>query len=92
MKKFILAAMLAVVGFGGAAVVAPQKAEAQVYFGFGAGPGWGHRHYYGPPAYAYGGPRYVYGGPRYYAPSCWWQRRVVDTPWGPRWRRVRVCN
>ena len=40
----------------------------------------------------YARPYYGYGpGPGYYGYSCW-RRVIVDTPWGPRARRVWVCD
>lgn len=57
-----------------------------------------HHGFYGPPRpYGfYGAPR-PYGfyrpyRPAYVAPSCWVERRWVDTPWGPEPRRVRICR
>lgn len=46
------------------------------------GPGYG---YYGGPGY-YGAAYPVYGG------GCYLTRQRVWTPYGPRWRRVRVCD
>lgn len=46
--------------------------------------GW-HRGYYGP--------RFYVGGPAYYGGGyggCY-VRRLVPTPWGPRWRLVNRC-
>ena len=37
----------------------------------------------------YGG--YYGGGPYYAARGCW-RRTLVDTPWGPRVRRIWVCD
>jgi len=47
------------------------------------GGGWGHR--------GWGGPRF-YGGPYYYGGygGCY-VRRLVPTPWGPRWRLINRC-
>jgi hypothetical protein len=46
------------------------------------GGGWGHRGW---------GPRF-YGGPYYYGGygGCY-VRRLVPTPWGPRWRLINRC-
>lgn len=81
------AASAAPVAAGLGAATAPDVPveQAQVYFGFGGGPGYG---YYGGPRRYWGGgygPGYgYYGGPRY-------RRRVVCrvryTPYGPR----QVC-
>jgi hypothetical protein len=47
--------------------------------------------FYGPPRpYGYG--IYRPYRPAYVAPSCWVERRWVDTPWGPEPRRVRICR
>jgi hypothetical protein len=67
-----------------AAALAPTSASAFGGHGFhggwhGGGWGWGGpRVYVGGPAYGYG-----YGG-------CY-VRRLVPTPWGPRWRVVNRC-
>jgi hypothetical protein len=52
---------------------------------YGGGHGYhGHRHWGG-------GPRFGFA-PRYYGSyaGCY-QRRLVPTPWGPRWRTVNRC-
>ena len=65
----------------GAAALAPTSASA-----------WGgwHGGWHG-----WGGPRVVIGGPAYYgggyAYGGCYVRRVVPTPWGPRWRLVNRC-
>ena len=41
----------------------------------------------------WGGPRFLVGGPLYYGPAyggCY-VRRLVPTPWGPRWRLINRC-
>jgi len=70
-----------------AAALAPTSASAH---GFGwHGGGWhgGHHHGWGGPGFFIGGPAlynsYAYGG-------CY-VRRLVPTPWGPRWRLVNRC-
>jgi hypothetical protein len=81
-RKLILAAT-ATATIGVAALV-PTSASAY----------WaGHRWHSGPAfSVRIGAPAYAYG-PRYgFAPRCWTQRRLVRTPWGPRWRPVRVCR
>ena len=64
----------------GAAFLAPTSASA-----WGGHGGW-HR---------WGGPRIVVGGPAYYgggyAYGGCYVRRLVGTPWGPRWRLVNRC-
>jgi hypothetical protein len=68
-----------------AAALAPTSASAHG-FGWGGG-GWhGHHHGWGGPGFFFGGPvlnSYAYGG-------CY-VRRLVPTPWGPRWRLVNRC-
>jgi hypothetical protein len=64
-----------------AAALAPTSASAWGGHGHGwHGGGWG-------------GPRFFIGGPAYYGPGyggCY-VRRLVPTPWGPRWRLVNRC-
>ena len=67
----------------GVAALAPTSASA---WGGGWHGGW-HR--------GWGGPRFFVGGPAYYGYSygyggCY-ARRLVPTPWGPRWRLVNRC-
>jgi len=62
----------------GAAALAPTSASAW------GGHGWHH---------GWGGPRIFIGGPAYYGygyGGCY-VRRLVSTPWGPRWRLVNRC-
>ena len=59
----------------GAAALAPTSASAW-------GGGWHHGH--------------GWGGPRFYAPVSYgyggcYVRRLVPTPWGPRWRLINRC-
>ena len=68
----------------GAAALAPTSASAG---GWHHG-GW-HRHHH----HGWGGPRVFIGGPAHYAGGyggCY-ARRLVPTPWGPRWRLVNRC-
>jgi hypothetical protein len=64
-----------------AAALAPTSASAWGGHGHGwHGGGWG-------------GPRFFIGGPAYYGSGyggCY-VRRLVPTPWGPRWRLVNRC-
>ena len=60
----------------GAAALAPSTASAW------GGHGWHGGHWGGPRVFV-GGPAYGYGG-------CY-VRRLVPTPWGPRWRLVNRC-
>ena len=67
----------------GAAALAPTSASAW------GGHGW-HGGWHGG---GWGGPRFVVGGPAYYGygyGGCY-VRRLVPTPWGPRWRLVNRC-
>ena len=59
-----------------AAALAPTSASAW------GGQGWHGGHWGGPSVFV-GGPAYGYGG-------CY-MRRLVPTPWGPRWRTVNRC-
>jgi hypothetical protein len=73
----------------GAAALAPTSASA--WYGGGGwhggwhGGGWHH-------GWGWGGPRFFVGGPAYYGGygGCY-VRRLVPTPWGPRWRLVNRC-
>jgi hypothetical protein len=87
LRKLSLAAAAAV--SLGVAALAPTAASA-----WGGGwhggwhPGWhgGFYHHYGY------GPRFYVGGPAYnYGYGGCYARRLVPTPWGPRWRLVNRC-
>jgi hypothetical protein len=68
----------------GAAALAPTSASA--WDGGWHHGGWHH-------GWGWGGPRVVIGGPAYYGHGyggCY-VRRLVGTPWGPRWRLVNRC-
>ena len=61
-----------------AAALAPTSASAWGGHGWDRG-GWG-------------GPRFFVGGPAYgYGYGGCYVRRLVPTPWGPRWRLVNRC-
>ncbi|AWM07176.1 sulfur globule protein precursor [Bradyrhizobium symbiodeficiens] len=82
LRKLSLAAVAAV-ALG--AALAPTSASAHWH---GGGPGW-----HGGGGW-HGGHRW--GGPRFYAPVSYgyggcYVRRLVPTPWGPRWRMVNRC-
>ena len=62
-----------------AAALAPTSASAWGGHGGWHGGGWG-----------WGGPRVFIGGPAYGYGGCY-VRRLVPTPWGPRWRLVNRC-
>jgi hypothetical protein len=77
-RKLILA--LGATAAIGAAALAPTTASAHMH---------GHGHWYG---HGFGFGYYGYG-PTYLAgPDCYIVRRVIVTPYGPRVRRVTVCN
>jgi hypothetical protein len=60
----------------GVAALAPTSASA-----------WGGWHHGG----GWGGPRVIVGGPAYYPHGDCYVRRLVGTPWGPRWRLINRC-
>ena len=67
-----------------AAALAPTSASA--WGGHGWHGGWHH-------GWGGGGSRVFIGGPAYYGAGyggCY-VRRLVPTPWGPRWRLVNRC-
>jgi hypothetical protein len=64
----------------GAAALTPTSASA--WGGHGWHGGWDH---------GWGGPRIFIGGPAYYGYGGCYVRRLVSTPWGPRWRLVNRC-
>ncbi len=72
----------------GAAALAPTSASAGGFHHGGWHHGGWHHRYHG-----WGGPRVFVGGPAYYGGGyggCY-ARRLVPTPWGPRWRLVNRC-
>ncbi|MBV9560903.1 MAG: sulfur globule protein precursor [Bradyrhizobium sp.] len=74
----------------GAAALAPSPAAAWGGWHGGWHPGW-HGGYYHAWYRPWGwGPRY-YASPVYYGYGGCYVRRVVPTPWGPRWRLVNRC-
>jgi len=85
LRKFSLVAIAA--ASLGVAALAPTSASAWGgWHGGWHGGGWHH-------GWGWGGPRFVVGGPAYYAggyDGCY-ARRLVGTPWGPRWRLVNRC-
>jgi hypothetical protein len=91
-EEFIMLRKLSLVAVAaislGAAALAPTSASA---FGGWHG-GWHGGGWHG----GWGGPRFFVGGPGYYyGPSygyggCY-VRRLVPTPWGPRWRLINRC-
>jgi hypothetical protein len=64
----------------GVAALAPTSASAHWHGGWHHG-GWG-----------WGGPRFFAGGPGFgYGDGGCYVRRLVPTPWGPRFRLVNRC-
>jgi hypothetical protein len=80
LRKTILA--LAAVGTLSVAALAPTSASA---WGFHGGWHGGFHHHFG----GFRGIGLVGG---YYGGDCYMTRQVVDTPFGPRVRRVQVCD
>jgi hypothetical protein len=78
MFRKIMFALTAVTALG-AAALAPTSASA------GWKGGWKHHNHHWGKSFYYGGPAYVA-----YGYGCW-VKRWVDTPYGPRLRRVYVC-
>ena len=84
LRKFSLVAVAA--ASLGVAALAPTSASAWGGWHGGWHRGWG-----------WGGPRIVVGGPAYYGYGGYggyggcYARRLVPTPWGPRWRLVNRC-
>jgi hypothetical protein len=79
LRKLSLVAVAAILL--GAAALAPTSASAWGWHGGWHG-GWG-------------GPRIFVGGPAYYGygygyGGCY-VRRLIPTPWGPRWQLVNRC-
>jgi hypothetical protein len=71
--------------------LAPTSASAWVgHDGGWHGGGW-HGGWHGR-GWGWGGPRFYVGGPGYgYGYGGCYVRRLVPTPWGPRWRVVNSC-
>jgi hypothetical protein len=73
----------------GAAALAPTSASA--WGGHGWNGGW-HGGWHG--GYGWRAPRFYVGGPAYaygYGSDGCYVRRLVPTPWGPRWRLINRC-
>jgi hypothetical protein len=88
LRKLSLAAVAAV--SLGAAALAPTSASAWGMHGGWHGGGWRGGWHGG---YGWGAPRFYVGGPGYYGygyGGCY-ARRLVPTPWGPRWQLVNRC-
>jgi hypothetical protein len=78
----------------GAAALAPTSASA--WGGWHGGYGGWHHGWYGGWHHGWWGPRVVVGGPGYgaypsYGYGGCYVRRLIPTPWGPRWRLVNRC-
>ena len=95
LRKLSLAAVAAV--SLGAAALAPSSASAWGggwHGGWHGGhPGWHAGGWYHRPYGGFYGPRFYVGGPAYgaYAYGGCYVRRLIPTPWGPRWRMVNRC-
>jgi hypothetical protein len=81
-RKFSLVALAA--ASLGMAALAPTSASA-----WGGGGGWHGGWHGGGWHRGWGAPRFYVGGPAYYG-GCY-VRRLVPTPWGPRWRLISRC-
>lgn len=64
-----------------AAALSPTTASAHGWHGHHGYHGW-HRGF----GFGFYAPTYVGG------PDCYVVRRLIDTPYGKRWRRVTVCD
>jgi hypothetical protein len=73
----------------GAAALAPTSASA--WGGWHGGYGGWHGGYGGGWHHGWWGPRIAVGGPGYYGYGGCYVRRLVPTPWGPRWQLVNRC-
>ncbi len=82
LRKLSLAAVAAV-ALG--AALAPTSASAHWHGGGWHGGGWYHGGGWG-----WGGPRF-YVAPVSYGYGGCYVRRLVPTPWGPRWRLINRC-
>ena len=91
LRKLSLAAVAAVALGAAALTPTPASAWGGWHGGYHAGwhGGWYHRAGWGPRFYGYG-PSY-YGAPVSYGYGGCYVRRLVPTPWGPRWRLVNRC-
>lgn len=78
-RKFIIA--LGATAVVAAAALSPTSASAFGWHGHHGHHGW------------HGGFGFGLYAPTYYAgPDCYVVRRLIDTPYGKRWRRVTVCD
>ena len=68
------------------AMTALAPTSASAFGGHFGGHGW-HGGWHG----GWGGPRFFVGGPAYYGYGGCYVRRLVPTPWGPRWRPINRC-
>jgi hypothetical protein len=87
MLRKLSLALVAAVSLG-AAALAPTSASAWGGWHGGGHGGWHH---------GWGGPRFFAGGPVYYGygyndgyGGCY-VRRLIPTPFGPRWRLINRC-
>ena len=87
LRKFSLVAVAA--ASLGVAALAPTSASAWVGHGGGWHGGWHGGRVWGGPRFFVGGPAYGYYGGYGYG-GCY-VRRLVPTPFGPRWRLINRC-
>ena len=78
-RKLIIA--LGATAVVAAAALSPTTASASGWHGHHGYHGW-HRGF----GFGFYAPTYVGG------PDCYVVRRLIDTPYGKRWRRVTVCD
>ena len=78
-RKLIIA--LGATAVGAAAALSPTTASASGWHGHHGHHGW-HRGF----GFGFYAPTYVGG------PDCYVVRRLIDAPYGKRWRRVTVCD
>ncbi|MCA1466697.1 MULTISPECIES: sulfur globule protein precursor [unclassified Bradyrhizobium] len=91
LRKLSLAAVAAA-ALG--AALAPTSASAHWQGGgHGGGRHHGHAHHHHGHhhGHGWGGPRFYAGGPVSYGYGGCYVRRLVPTPWGPRWRLINRC-
>jgi opacity protein-like surface antigen len=76
---------LAAVAAASLVATAMVPTSASAFGGFHGGHGGFHH------GWGWGGPRFFVGGPAFYGYGGCYVRRLVPTPWGPRWRLVNRC-
>ncbi|HLA20512.1 MAG TPA: hypothetical protein VJZ74_03545 [Pseudolabrys sp.] len=84
MIRKLTLALAAAAAIGAAALTPTVASAAPGWYGHGHHGYWG-RHWRGGFGFGFG-PTYIAGG------DCYTVKRIVDTRWGPRVRRVTVCD